>query len=89
MSKGDNTTSVNQDPWDVAVPYMEGGFKEAQNLYNNYDPQYYSGQTQAGFSPDQLTSQQGIRAESTDDNAWALANLEIHWRPSGNRGAGV
>ena len=65
MSKGDNTTSVNQDPWDVAVPYMEGGFKEAQNLYNNYDPQYYSGQTQAGFSPDQLTSQQGIRDFAT------------------------
>jgi hypothetical protein len=61
MSKGDNTTSVNQDPWDVAVPYMEGGFKEAQNLYNQYKPQYYSGQTQAGFSPDQLTAQQGIR----------------------------
>ena len=61
MSKGDNTTSVNQDPWDVAVPYMEGGFKEAKNLYNEYTPQYYSGQTQAGFSPDQLTAQQGIR----------------------------
>ena len=61
MSKGDNTTSVNQDPWDVAVPYMEGGFKEAQNLYNQYKPQYYSGQTQAGFSPDQMTAQQGIR----------------------------
>ena len=31
----------------------------------------------------------GIRAESTDDNTWALANLEIHWSPSGNRGNGV
>ena len=61
MSKGADTSSVNADPWDVAVPYMEGGFKEAQKLYNNYDPQYYSGQTQAGFTPDQLTSQQGIR----------------------------
>ena len=65
MSKGDNTTSVNQDPWDVAVPYMEGGFKEAQNLYNQYKPQYYSGQTQAGFSPDQMTAQQGIRDFAT------------------------
>jgi len=61
MSKGADTETINADPWDVAVPYMEGGFKEAQNLYNDYTPQYYSGQTQAGFSPDQLTAQQGIR----------------------------
>ena len=33
-------------------------FKEAANLYNN-NTQYYSGQTQAGFTPDQLTAQQG------------------------------
>ena len=45
----------------VAVPYMEGGFEEAKNLYNNYSPEYYTGQTQAGFTPDQLTAQQGIR----------------------------
>ena len=31
----------------------------------------------------------GVRIESTDDNTWALANLEIHWTPSGNRGSGV
>jgi hypothetical protein len=40
---------------------MEGGFEEAKNLYNNYSPEYYTGQTQAGFTPDQLTAQQGIR----------------------------
>ena len=65
MSKGDNQSSVNADPWDVAVPYMESGFKEAANLYNNNTPQYYTGQTQAGFSPDQLTAQQGIRDFAT------------------------
>ena len=65
MSKSPDTETVNQDPWDVAVPYMEGGFKEAKNLYENYDPQYYSGQTQAGFSPDQQTAQQGIRDFAT------------------------
>ena len=31
----------------------------------------------------------GIRAESTDANTWSLANLEVHWSPSGNRGRGV
>ena len=65
MSKGDNQSSVNADPWDVAVPYMESGFKESANLYNNNTPQYYTGQTQAGFSPDQLTAQQGIRDFAT------------------------
>ena len=65
MSKADETSTVNADPWDVASPYMEGGFKEAQKLYNNYSPEYYSGQTQAGFSPDQQTAQQGIRDFAT------------------------
>ena len=65
MSKSADTETVNADPWDVAVPYMEGGFKEAANLYNNNTPQYYTGQTQAGFSPDQLTAQQGIRDFAT------------------------
>ena len=65
MSKSPDTETVNADPWDVAVPYMEGGFKEAQRMYNDYKPQYYSGQTQAGFSPDQLTAQQGIRDFAT------------------------
>ena len=65
MSKGADTTSVNADPWDKAIPYMEGGFKEAQNLYNEYSPEYYTGQTQAGFSPDQLTAQQGVRDFAT------------------------
>ena len=65
MSKGDNQSTVNADPWDVAVPYMESGFKESSNLYNNFTPEYYTGQTQAGFSPDQLTAQQGVRDFAT------------------------
>src|SRR5210317_131360 len=65
MSKGDNQSSVTADPWDVAIPYIESGFKEAANLYNNNTPQYYTGQTQAGFTPDQLTAQQGIRDFAT------------------------
>jgi len=65
MSKSPETSTVNADPWDVASPYMEAGFKEAKNLYNNYTPQYYTGQTQAGFTPDQQTAQQGIRDFAT------------------------
>jgi len=61
MSKSPDTETVDRDPWDVAIPYMKGGFEESAKLFNKYTPQYYSGQTQAGFTPDQMTAQQGIR----------------------------
>ena len=50
MSKSPDTETVDRDPWDVAIPYMKGGFEESAKLYNEYTPEYYSGQTQAGFS---------------------------------------
>ena len=65
MSKGDRISTAETDPWDVAIPHIEGGFDEATRLYNEHTPEYYSGQTQAGFSPDQLTAQQGIRDFAT------------------------
>lgn len=60
MSKGPETSTSTIEPWAAAAPYLESGFSEAANIYNNYTPEYYSGQTQAGFSPDQQTAQQGI-----------------------------
>jgi len=65
MSKGDRVSTAQTDPWDVAIPHISGGFDEATRLYNEHTPEYYSGQTQAGFSPDQLTAQQGIRDFAT------------------------
>ena len=65
MSKSPDTETQDRDPWDVAIPYMQGGFKESAKLYNEHNPQYYGGQTQAGFSPDQLTAQQGTRDFAT------------------------
>ena len=61
MSKGDNVETKENEPWSQASPYITEGFKEASNLYNNFNPTFYSGTTQAGFSPDQLTAQQGMR----------------------------
>ena len=61
MSKSPDIETSKTDPWDVAIHYMQGGFEESAKLYNEHTPQWYSGQTQAGFSPDQLTAQQGIR----------------------------
>ena len=61
MSKGDHVETTESEPWSQASPYITSGFSEAANLYNNFDPTFYGGPTQAGFSPDQLTAQQGIR----------------------------
>ena len=61
MSKGDNVETQENEPWSQASPYITDGFKESANLYNNFDPTYYSGTSQASFSPDQLTAQQGMR----------------------------
>ena len=61
MSKGDNVETKENEPWSQASPYITEGFKEASNLYNNFNPTFYSGPTQAYFSPDQLTAQQGMR----------------------------
>ena len=55
----DTTTTTN--PWAGAQPYIEKGFSEAAGIYDNYSPQYYGGQTQASFSPDQLAAQAGAR----------------------------
>ena len=65
MSSGDRIESAQTDPWDVAIPYIEGGFNQAKEMYNEYNPEFYSGETQAGFSPDQQTAQQGIRDFAT------------------------
>jgi len=61
MSKGPETSTSKSEPWEAVSPYLKEGFSEATNLYNNFNPQFYSGETQAGFSPDQLTAQQGVR----------------------------
>ena len=53
MSKGDNVETKENEPWSQASPYITEGFKEASNLYNNFNPTFYNGTTQAGFSPDQ------------------------------------
>tara|TARA_R110002051_G_scaffold25840_3_gene62743 strand:+ start:522 stop:1316 length:795 start_codon:yes stop_codon:yes gene_type:complete len=61
MSKGDHVETQEAEPWSQVSPYITSGFSESANLYNNFKPSFYSGPTQASFSPDQLTAQQGIR----------------------------
>ena len=55
MSGG--TTTTTTEPWAEQKPYLEQGFKQAAGLYNRGAPQYYPGQTLAGFSPAQQMAQ--------------------------------
>lgn len=54
-SSGNNktTTTQNSEPWSSQIPYLEYGMREAKNLYRMNGPDYYSGNTVAGFSPEQ------------------------------------
>ena len=67
MSKGGGggSETTTSEPWVGIQPYLSKGFEEASGIYDQYSPQYYSGQTQSGFSPDQLTSQAGVRDWAT------------------------
>ena len=67
MSKGGGggSETTTSEPWVGIQPYLSKGFEEAAGIYDQYSPQYYSGQTQSGFSPDQLTSQAGVRDWAT------------------------
>lgn len=52
MSKGGNTTTVQKaDPWSGQQPYLKDVFKQAQQLDQNYTPQYYPHSTVAPFNP--------------------------------------
>ena len=52
------TTESTTEPWEEQKPYLTGGFKEAKRLYNKGAPDYYPGETLAGFDPMQKAAQQ-------------------------------
>jgi hypothetical protein len=70
MSKGGGgSQTTTAEPWAGAQPYITKGFEEAAGIYDQFSPQFYSGQTQSGFSPDQLTAQAGVRDFATQGAA--------------------
>jgi hypothetical protein len=70
MSKGGGgSETTTAEPWAGAQPYITKGFEEAAGIYDQFSPQFYSGQTQSGFSPDQLTAQAGVRDFATQGAA--------------------
>jgi hypothetical protein len=68
MSKGGgggSSETTTAEPWAGIQPYLTKGFQEAAGIYDKFSPAYYGGVTQAGFSPDQLTAQAGVRDWAT------------------------
>jgi hypothetical protein len=55
---GTQVSTSTTEPWEQQIPYLTGGFKEAQRLYNRGAPEYYPGETLAGFDPMQKAGQQ-------------------------------
>lgn len=55
-----STQNVNMGPWEKQQPYLTKLFSEANNLYDNYNPQYYQGSTVAGMTPGQKGAYESI-----------------------------
>ena len=53
-------SSSSTAPWEPQQPYILGGFQAAKNLYDMGLPEYYPGETLAGFDPVQQQAQQAI-----------------------------
>lgn len=51
-SKGTTTTVQQTGPWSGQENYLKEAFAEAQRLYRQPGPDYYAGQTVAGFAPE-------------------------------------
>jgi len=67
MSSSDQTVTTKSEPWEASQPYIKQGFSETANIYNDFTPEFFQGQTQADFSTDQEAAQQGIRQFATQD----------------------
>ncbi len=55
---GTQVSTSTTEPWEEQIPYLTSGFEEAQRLYNRGAPEYYPGETLAGFDPMQKAAQQ-------------------------------
>jgi hypothetical protein len=58
MSGGTTVQTAKSEPWEQQIPYLTKGFAGAEELLKGGLPQYYQGQTMAGFDPAQTAAQQ-------------------------------
>lgn len=55
---GTNVSTSTTEPWEQQIPYLTAGFEAAKKLFNQGVPEYYPGETLAGFDPAQTAAQQ-------------------------------
>ena len=58
MSGGTRTKTT--EPWDIQIPYLKEGFKQAEGLYKAGTPDFYPGPTVAPFDPAQQAAQRSV-----------------------------
>ena len=60
MSGGSKSTTTRTEPWAEQKPYLETGFKRAEDLYSSgrMTPEYFGGPTTAKFTPYQEQAQE-------------------------------
>jgi hypothetical protein len=55
---GTQVSTTNVEPWAEQKGYLTGGFEQAQKVFDQGAPEYYPGETLAGFDPAQTAAQQ-------------------------------
>lgn len=68
---GTNVTTSTTEPWEQQIPYLTAGFEAAKKLFNQGVPEYYPGETLAGFDPAQTAAQQATLAYAMGPRAAA------------------
>lgn len=88
---GNTTVVQNSAPWTTQQPYLQQGYQGAQNLYQNYTPQYYPNSTVADMNNDQSGALNSIynfgmapSASATAANNFATDTLNGNYLSAGN-----
>jgi hypothetical protein len=56
MGGGTQVSTSTTEPWKEQIPYLTEGFRAAKDLFNKGVPEYYPGETLAGFDPAQTAA---------------------------------
>ena len=74
---GATKSSATQKPWDIQIPYLESGFKKAQELFDKGMPKYYGKtwkDTMAQLTPEERQAQHGITSTAKGAAAKKVAS---------------
>jgi len=66
---GASRSTTTAAPWKIQEKYLKGGFEKAAHLLDQKMPDYYSGETQAGFTRPEQIAQQQITSYGTGQEA--------------------